>query len=78
MSWLSDPASNAEVVVPSDFAKLGPASRAIYVGTTGDLTVEMLGGQEVTFQNCPVGWYPIRVVRVLSTGTGAQDIVAVW
>jgi hypothetical protein len=78
MSVLSDPAANAVIVVPSDVLNLGPASRALYVGGSGNLTVLMLGGQTVLFSNLAPGWYPLRVTRVMLTGTTATNIVSVW
>ena len=65
-------------------------SAAIYVGTGGDLkviiagTVKAGGGfpeasQAVTFKNIPDGSFtPVIVDYVLSTGTTASDLVAVY
>lgn len=78
MSWLSDPAANAVAITPSDTANIGSASRALYVGTSGNLTVIMLGGQTVLFSAINAGWHPLRVTRVMSTGTTATNIVAIW
>lgn len=53
-------------------------TRAIYVGTAGDLKVKRLGGtqRDVTFKNVPAGTIlPIRVVQVYNNGTTASDIV---
>jgi len=50
----------------------------IYVGTAGDLKVEMASGDIVTFVACPAGFQPIHVKKVFSTGTAATDIVALW
>lgn len=74
----SDPASNGAAVTPHDDNELSQVTRALYVGTTGDVAVTMKGGGNVTYPNVPVGWMPIRVTKVLSTGTTASDIVAVW
>lgn len=74
---LESPLDNAETVVPSDATDLINTSRAIYIGQTGDLSVRMKGSTAaVTFTNLPVGLFPIRVDRVLGTGTTAGDIVA--
>jgi hypothetical protein len=75
---LESPASNAVLVTPDDNADLTDASRALWIGTAGDLTVTMLGGQTLTFPNLLGGWHPIRVTRVHATGTAASGIVAVW
>lgn len=74
----SDPAHHAAAVMPNDAADLSAASTAIFVGGSGNLRVTMLGGEIVTFAGVPVGWHPIRVMRVWSTSTTATNIVAVW
>ena len=71
------PAISAEEVTPNDAADLTDMSRAIYVGTGGDLTVVMEEGQTVTFANVPDGTLlPLRVSRVMEAST-ATDIVAI-
>lgn len=75
---LSDPARYAVPITPSDTAGIGSVSRALYVGTLGDLTVQMLGGEIVTFVSAAEGWHPLQVTKVLATGTTATNIVAVW
>ena len=55
--------------------------RAIYVGTSGNLAVQHTdgGNSPVTFKNVGDGvLLPIGATRVLSTGTTAADIVAVY
>jgi hypothetical protein len=74
---LSAPAERAEAVTPSDTADLTNVSRAIWVGTPGNLRVTMRTGAVVTFPNINNGWHPLRVSRVWSTGTTASGIVAV-
>ena len=52
---------------------------ALYVGTGGDITVEMAGGQSVTFKNVPDGTFlPIAVSKVTAVANGAivGDIIA--
>ncbi len=73
------PATGAEAVSKSDTVNLPlGVSRALYVGTGGDISVIMDGGQTVTFANVPDGTIlPIRVSRVRSTGTDASDIVSI-
>jgi hypothetical protein len=71
------PASNAEVVTPSDSADLTHVSRALYVGVAGNMSVVMRGGQTVTFA-VQAGIHPLAVSRVRATGTTATGIVAVW
>lgn len=75
---LTSPAVNAVAVTPNDSTDLAQVSRALWVGTAGDLRVIMAGGQTVTFPDMAVGWHPLRVSRVLSTSTTASGIVSVW
>ncbi len=49
---------------------------AIYIGTTGNLAVEMLCGTVVTFTTVPAGaLLPIKVKKVMSTNTTAAAMV---
>lgn len=75
---ITAPCSNATSVVPDDDNDLTYASRAIYVGNSGNLKVTMIDGNAVTFINLPAGWHPIGVKRVWSTGTTANNIIAAW
>ncbi len=76
---LDSPAESAAPVTPNDTTDLAVATRSLFVGTPGDVTVHMLGqSTPVTFPNLPVCLLPIRVDRVLSTGTSASDIIALW
>ena len=73
------PISNAVAVSPSDSADLSHVSRMVQIGGDGDLSVVMRAGQSVTFRGLTAGQVlPIRVTRVLATGTTATDIVACW
>lgn len=75
-SGLSSPHTLAAAVTPSDSTVL-TTTRAIYVGGTGALAVTMAGGGNATFSAVPVGTLlPIRVTKVLSTGTTATLILA--
>ncbi|MBX5206701.1 hypothetical protein [Rhizobium sp. NZLR11] len=74
-----DPGSNAAVVTPNDSTDLGFTSRALFVGGAGNIAVTMAGGQSLTFTGVVAGAVlPIRVSRILVTGTTATNIVAVW
>jgi hypothetical protein len=78
MSNISDPALHAAAVTPNDSTVLTP-TRSLYVGGTGNLTVRMYGSQNtVLFAAVPVGILPIQVDKVMSTGTAATNIVALW
>jgi hypothetical protein len=76
---ISGPASNAAAITPNDTTDLGTVCRGIYVGGAGDLAVITAGGDTVTLTAVAVGVvYPLRVSRVLATGTTATNLVAVW
>jgi hypothetical protein len=66
-------------VTKSDSTVLN-GTRALYIGGTGDVAVRMEGGQNsLTFSAVPSGTtLPIRVDQVLSTGTTATLILALW
>jgi len=71
------PGHGAVAVTPSDSTIIS-VTRSLYVGTAGSVAVRMADGQTVTFANFLGGILPIQVDRVLSTGTGAANIVALY
>lgn len=67
--------SAAVVVTPNDSADLS-SSGIIYVGGAGDVKVDTIAGNTVTFYGVPAGCYvPVRVKRVYSTGTTATNML---
>lgn len=71
----ADPATNAEEITANDGTTLDE-TRAIYVGTSGDVKVDTADGDTVTFKNVVGGSIlPIAVTKVYSTGTTASDFV---
>jgi hypothetical protein len=50
----------------------------LYVGVAGNLRVKMASGKVATFIGIQVGFIPLQVTQVYSTGTTATDIVALW
>ena len=73
---LTAPATHAATISPLDAVDLARATRAIYVGQTGNVRVQTTSGDIVTFANLQAGvLYPIRVARVFQTGTTAADLV---
>lgn len=61
------------------YAKDSKAAPSLYVGVTGNVVVEMAGGDVVTLVGVPAGaTLPINVVRVNATNTTATDIVALF
>lgn len=70
-------ARRAVAVTPSDSVNLvKTAHKGLYVGGTGNVSVLTLDGQTVTFTAVPIGFFPVAVKRVNSTGTTATNIVA--
>jgi len=70
------PATRAEAVVPSDTVDLTYPSRAIWVGTGGDVAA-VIDGQAIVHKNVPSGTrLDIRATRINATGTTASDMVA--
>lgn len=69
----------SESVTPSDTVDLPNVTRGIYVGTSGDVRVDLKGGTTVTFRALAAGLqHGMAVTRVHATGTTATDILAVW
>jgi hypothetical protein len=73
-TWTSD---NAAAVTVSDTAVLPDVTRALYVGTSGDVKVRMASGVDCTF-TAVSGILPIQVDMVYDTGTDADGIVALY
>jgi hypothetical protein len=65
-------------ITPNDGQNLAVRPRAIYVGVTGNLAVTDDAGTSVTFIAVPVGYHPLRPIRVLSTGTTATSLVGLY
>lgn len=77
---LNGPCFDATAVTASNTTEI--SCRALYVGTGGTVSVQMLGYDNsntvVSFTNVPNGsLLPIRVTKVL-TDTTASDIVALF
>ena len=68
------PAPGAFAITPNDATRLYAVG--VYVGGEGDVAVEGEDGETVTFTLVPAGsLLPIRVNRVLATGTTATNLV---
>lgn len=74
----ASPADQAAEITPSDSTVLA-ATRGIYVGVAGDVTVRMNEGKNVvTFTNVPAGSIlPVSADRIMAATT-ADGIVAMW
>jgi hypothetical protein len=77
---LTSPAENGVAVTPNDGTDLTNATRALWIGGAGNISVDMVGGQTaVVYSGIAAGtWMPLRVTRVRSTSTTATLIVAVY
>ena len=79
-------AGRAAAVTPSNTVDIPSVSGGtsnngcvLYVGGAGDLTVDTVGGDAVTFVAVPAGSFiPVQVKRVYASGTSATSIVALW
>jgi hypothetical protein len=73
---LDSPARDVFAITKSDATVFTISTRAIYVGTGGDLAVRMISGNSATFTNVPDGTIlPLRCDKVLETGTDASEIL---
>lgn len=73
---LSGPAAHAFAVTPNDSSDLSETTRALYVGNSGSIAAVMASGTTVTFASVSAGTtLPVRVSRVLATGTTASAIL---
>ena len=76
---LTSPPEHALAIQPDDTADLPQVTRALYLGGGGDVAVRMCGGETVTFAGVAAGTLlPVRVGRVLASGTTATGILGLW
>lgn len=60
-------------------AGIGNEGCYLYVGSAGNVAITTVGGDVVTFNNVPTGSIlPIQVRRLMSTGTTATNLMALW
>ena len=72
-------ATGLVAITKSDTAVIQPTTRGIYVGVSADLAVTMLDGTSETLVNLAAGViHALQVTQVLSTGTTATGIKAVY
>jgi hypothetical protein len=73
---LDSPASSAFAITPNDGADLPSHTRALYVGSGGNLVVTLVGDTAaVTLVGLQPGYHPLRAKKVASTGTTASGLV---
>jgi hypothetical protein len=73
-------ARRAAAVTFSDSTEI-EATRALYIGASGNVAILLVDGGTVTFQGLNAGTIlPVQAVRVLSTGTtvGAGTVLALY
>ena len=73
------PAFHAAAVTPSNTTDLATVARFLYIGTSGDVTLDTPSETSILFKNVPNATF-LRVVtaRVRVSGTSATNIVALW
>ena len=83
MAYQKLQAGRAAAVVPSANDILPPnggqeVGCVLYVGTGGNLDVQTVGGDNVTFTGVPNGTFiPVQVRKVYATSV-ASNIIALW
>ncbi len=70
-------AYGAVAVTKSD-STIIPPTRGLMIGATGDVAVRMVNGDIITFVTVPAGIFSVQVNKVLSTGTTATGISALY
>lgn len=71
------PARDAFVITPSDISELPDATKALYVGTGGDIVLRLIGADtDVTLRNVVTGSVlALRLTAVRANGTTAADLI---
>jgi hypothetical protein len=66
-------------VDPSTLETLAIPGAVLYIGTGGDVKVDTISGDTVTFKNLADGSVlAVQVKKVYNTGTDADDIIALY
>lgn len=65
--------SRAFSITPNDSTDIVACN--LYIGTGGDLKVDMEVDGTITFTGLQAGYHPIKVKRVYATGTTASNII---
>ncbi len=63
------------VTITTTFANL---TRAVYVGTAGNLSVVFSDGSTVTINDAANGYHPLQLSGINGTGTTAGNVVALF
>ncbi|MDB5539302.1 MAG: hypothetical protein JWQ89_1029 [Devosia sp.] len=76
---IAAPARRGFQITPNDATDFTAETRAIYIGSAGDLVVVLVSGDEVSFVGLSGGaLLPVRARRVKSTGTTATHLVGLY
>ena len=85
MAYQKLQSGRAAAVTPSDTINIPSITGGtnngcvLYVGGYGDVKVDTIGGDTVTFVGVNGGtFFPVQVLRVYATGTTATNIIALW
>lgn len=70
--------AHGAVAVTASDATIIPVTRALYVGTGGNINLRTADGQTLVFSNVAAGIFPVQVDMVLSTSTTASNIIALY
>lgn len=72
-------ATGGVAITASDTSVIEPATRGVYIGAGGNVAVTWLDGTTTTMSNVPSGAeYGWQVTQILSTGTTASSIIALY
>lgn len=66
---LNSPAENWFAITPDDSNDIDPKPRALWLGSSGTLTVQGKDGNSLSFTIPGAGVYPFSAARVLTTTT---------
>jgi hypothetical protein len=76
---LTSPLERGFAVTPHDTNALSFVTRELFIGTGGNIALELKHGDSITLNNVPDGArLPYRVSKLLATGTTASDIVGLY
>jgi hypothetical protein len=53
-------------------------AKALWIGGTGNVSIETIGGNTVVFNSVPVGIFPVAAKLINASGTTATNIVALF
>lgn len=73
------PAMALRAVTPNDIEDLPDGlCRSLFIGVAGDVAILDATGQSVILSSGACQYHPVQARRVLSTGTSAHRIIAIY